>query len=115
LETATNLFEYPSQPPNSLSYSERPAPIYIIVTKIVPRTCPREGIMLSLYHEETKKRGRSKATSACCKYIAQCHDRQSREDMCDEEEKEKERCLYRKKFETKEKRGSVVVVSDLST
>jgi hypothetical protein len=27
------------------------------VTKIVLRTCPREGIMQSLYHEETKKKG----------------------------------------------------------
>jgi hypothetical protein len=84
------------------------------VTKIVLRTCPREGIMPSLYHEETKKKGRSKATSACCKYTAQCHDGQSGEGIYDEEGK-KERCVYRKNMETKEKRGSVVVVSDLST
>jgi hypothetical protein len=70
--------------------------------------------MPSLYHEETKKKGRSKATSACCKYTAQCHDRQSGEGIYDEEGKKKG--VYRRNIKTKEKRGSVVVVvSDLST
>jgi hypothetical protein len=68
----------------------------------VLRTCPREGIMPSLYHEETMKKGRSKATSACCKYTAQCHDRQSGEGIYDEEGKKKG--VYRKNIETKEKK-----------
>jgi hypothetical protein len=75
------------------------------VTKIVLRTCPREGIMPSLYHEETKKKGRSKATSACCKYIAQCHDRQSGEDICDKEKKKKG--VYTEKISRQRKKEGV--------
>ena len=50
---ATDLSEYSFPPPVYYLYRRRPAPIYIAVIKVVLRTCPREGIMPSVSHEET--------------------------------------------------------------